>query len=268
MNVKEKRRSREVQKTAERLHFKFLAMYVEALHNDVHIQAQELYEYVKQKNPGVRDLTKTAEFMKAVMPNKTIPRHYTSKRREHLIRRDATPQTQSCMSRMILNIPLMQLPLNTSQDDVSSQPSPPLNTSQPSPPLNTSQDDVSSQPSPPLNTSQPSPPLNTSQPSPPLNTSQDDVSSQPSPPLNTSQPSPPLNTSQDDVSLPLLPPDVYQTLLDELKKDPDLWRIMNDFQDNTYDMDDFVANDMGDIFMADDLSPLEIELEGVFENIV
>ena len=235
MNVKEKRRSREVQKTAERLHFKFLAMYVEALHNDVHIQAQELYEYVKQKNPGVRDLTKTAEFMKAVMPNKTIPRHYTSKRREHLIRRDATPQTQSCMSRMILNIPLMQLPLNTSQDDVSSQPSPPLNTSQPSPPLNTSQDDVSSQPS---------------------------------PPLNTSQPSPPLNTSQDDVSLPLLPPDVYQTLLDELKKDPDLWRIMNDFQDNTYDMDDFVANDMGDIFMADDLSPLEIELEGVFENIV
>ena len=227
MDTNGKRRSRDAQRTVERLHFKFISKYVESLYGDAYVEAEELYESVRRKNPGVKDLTKTAEFMSVAMPDRAVPKHYISKRREDLRRRNT--QTSNTQSRMVLNIPLVPL---------SSIASPHVPTS---PPV------VSSLPS-PVVASPPSPPVVASPPSPPV------VASPPSPPVVASPPS------------PLLPSDVYQSLLEELKQDPDLWRILNDFplQDNPCDedMNAFVADDMGDVFMADDVSPLEIELEG------
>ena len=52
-----------------------------------------------------------------------------------------------------------------------------------------------------------------------------------------------------------LPPDLYQTLLEELQQDPDLWQIFNDFP--IQEMDTHVAHDINDI---NDISPLECEL--------
>ena len=180
-----KRRTRSARNTEERLRYKFIDIYVKNLHKDIHRQAQELYEFLREKYPGVRDLTKTSEYMKAVMPNTPIPRHYTSKQREHLTRQDPTPQSH--MSQMVLNIPLMKV-----------QPTP--------------------------------------QPLP-----------QPLQPLPQ-----PLPLPQDDL---LLPPDVYQSLLNELQKDPDLKRILDGFQDNA-----------DDTFMPGELTDLELELEGVYAN--
>ena len=209
MNRKEKRRARDVERTVERLHFKFLTKYVEVMHNDIYNKAQELFEYVRRKNPEVKDLTKTTEFMKAVMPNEQIPRHYNRANRGKRLKCD-TPPPQRCM---VLNIPLMAPPTNAAQSSPPSQSLPP---------------------------------------------------------------------SQSSPSSLVLPTDVYNTLLDDLRQDPELWRILNDFPLNDYvvgdmdgftasDMNDLVAADMGDTFMVDDLTPLEeqleIELEGVFENI-
>ena len=246
MNTKDRRRSRDAERTTERLHYKFLTAYVKALHGDVHREAEELFEQAKQENPGVKDLTKTKLFMDVTMPNEPVPRHYTSERRKRLIRRHAK-QVQSCMPRtMVLNIPLMQRP-----------PSPSLMQTPPT-------------------TLQSSPPPMQTPPNTPL----------------------------------LLPPDEYKDLLDDLRRDPDLWKILNDLPLDDFaagdmndlplddfaagdmndlplddfaagdmndlplddfaagDMNDLVAGDMGDAFMADDLTPLEIELEGAFDNIV
>ena len=191
MSGKNPRSVREAEKREERLHYMFIAKYIESLHKNVYTQAEEFYQKVKYKNPGVRDLTKTAEFIETVMPSTKIPRHYTSKRREHLTRRDPPQQTNN-MSRMVLNIPLMEAPPQTS----------------------------------------------------------------------TVQPLPP-SLPQDDVSSPLHP-DLYQTLLDGLRNDPDLWKIFNDFPDDPDGIDDQVAGDMGDVFTADNMSELEVELKAIF----
>ena len=209
-----KRSVREAEKREERLHFLFIAKYIEGLHRNVYNQAEEFYQTVKYKNPGVKDLTKTAEFIETVTPNATIPRHYTSKRREHLIRRDP-PQQGNNMSRMVLNIPLMEVPPQTT----------------------------------------------TVQPLPP-SLPQDDVSSPSHPETSTVQPLPP-SLPQDDVSSPLHP-DVYKTLLEGLRSDPDLWNIFNDFQDDPDGMDGLVAGDMGDSFTIDDMSELELAVEAIF----
>ena len=270
MNAKEKRRSRDAKRNVERLHFKFIAKYIEGLHGDAFIEAQELYEHAKRKNPKVKDLTKTAEFMSVVTPNKPIPRHY--KRRQVC---DATPQILNDMSRMVLNIPLVQLQPDASLPPaVTSPPSPPAVTSPPLPTV------VASPPSPPTVASPPSPPMVTSPPLPTV------VASPPSPPTVTSPPLPAVAASPPfpptvtspaaSPPLPPLPSDVYQSLLEELKQDPDLWRILNDFPvlgyedmdtsvaDEDTGMDTFVAQDMGDAFISDDLTPLEIELEGYY----
>ena len=78
------------------------------------------------------------------------------------------------------------------------------------------------------------------------------VVSSPSP-LVAPLPSPPLPV------LPPVPSGTYQTLLEELQQDPDLYQIFNNFplQECNEEMDELVVDDIGDI---DDISPLEAEL--------
>ena len=273
-----KRSVREAEKREERLYYMFIAKYIEGLHRNVYNQAKDFYQKVRYKNPRVRDLTKTKEFMETITPNTTIPRYYTSKQREHLIRRDP-PQQDNNMSRMVLNIQLMEVPPQTStvqplppslpQDDVSPL-HPETSTVQPLPP-SLPQDDVSPL-HPETSTVQPLPPslpqddvsplhpeTSTVQPLPP-SLPQDDVSPL-HPETSTVQPLPP-SLPQDDVSP--LHPDVYKTLLDGLRSDPDLWKIFNDFQDDPDGMDGLVAEDMCDVFTVDDTSELELAVEAIF----
>ena len=229
-----KRRVREAEKRHERLHFKFIAEYVKCLHNNVYNEAEELYKNIRHEYPGVKDLTKTSEFMTVATPNKTVPRHYTSQRRENLRRsnktQSSTDHTSSTdhMPQMVLEIPLMPLRPNT------------LSCVAVSPPV-----------SPPV--------LPSVAVSPPV-----------LPPVAVSPPVlPPV-----DASLPLpLSEDVYQDLLAELQHDPDLWRIINDFplddfshEDSTIDMND-LHEDIWDEIIPNDVVPLEDELERVFDNI-
>ena len=251
-DIKEKRRSRDAQRTVERLHYKFITMYVKGLHQDVYRQAEELHRHAKRENPRVKDLTKTTIFMNTVMPDKPIPRHYMSRRREHLI-----PQTPQTQPQMVLRIPLLPLPITLPEVSTSL---PEVSTSLPE--VSTSLPEVSTS-LPEVSTSLPE--VSTSLPE--VSTSLPEVSTS-LPEVSTSLPE--VSTSLPDASNTLLlSSDVYESLLNELRKDPDLWRILNEFpfQDNATDdftadeMNDFVASDMGDSFIADDLTPLEIELE-------
>ena len=230
MSTKSKRRSRGALRTEERLHYKFITKYVEELHGDVFTQAQELFEDTKRKNPSVKDLTKTVEFITKVSPNKTVPRYYKN--------RQSRTMLDVSKPQMVLNIPLFTMP---------SQPLPPL---PPVPPQ--------SLPSPLTPTAPPLPPVPPqSLPSPLTPTPPVPPQSLPSPLTPTAPP------------LPLLPPDVYQNLLAELERDPELWKIMNDFPMSDEGMDDFPMSDEGmdepvvnDIFLDDGVSPLEVEVEG------
>ena len=248
MNTHEKRRLRDKKRTIEHLRNKFIAKYVEGMHGDIYVEAQELYEDVKRKNPGRKDLTKTIEFMNAVTPHRPIPAYYFVKQRKRSQKtRETTRSTSTTtMPRMVLNIPLM--PLVSTSSDVGEQP--------PSPPHISTSSDVEEQP--------PSPHISTSSdvgeqpPSPPHISTSSDVGEQP--------PSPPHISTSSDVGeqTPQLeiPSGVYTQLLEDLRKDPDLWQILNDFNTDIgeigYDHDD-TRNDMWDSF--ENQTPLERELE-------
>ena len=202
-NIRKGGRGREALRNDERLYYKFIVKYIEGLHGDLFTKADDFFKDTRQRNPYVRDLTKTVQFMTEVTPNKPIPRHYKYRQ-----------------PRVDKPIPLLIPLLKLQPTDVTSQPSPAV----------------------PVPVSQPSPPVPVSQPSPPVPVSQ------PSPPVSVSQPSP-----------LLLQPDVYQDLLNEIQRDPELRQIMNDFPDDDESMNDLVWDD---IYIPDDISPLEIEIEG------
>ena len=116
----------------------------------------------------------------------------------------------------------------------------PLHKQQPSPPV-----PVPPQPSPSAPACIPSPSAAACIPSPPV-----PVPSQPAP--VPAQPAP-----------LLMPDSTFQQLLTELLQDPNLEQILNDFPFNKDDddMNPFVQDD---VFMMDDISPLETELLNMY----
>ena len=196
MHSATKRKVREAEKRIERLHYKFISDYVKSLHKDAFDKAEELYGEIRQKYPqGVKDLTKTVEFMKAVTPDRAIPRYYMCRK------------TLEASTEMVLQIPLIQ----PSQLTRSTAPLPA---------------EVSQPPAAAAEVSQP-----------------------PAAAAEVSQPPAAVEALQ-----PVLE-EVYQELLKELQKDPDLMRIMDDLP-----LDVLNDDDMFDAIMPDDITPLEKEL--------
>ena len=184
MYTSEKRRVREAEKRVERVRYKFITEYVRCLHGDIYKKAEELYDSTRQKYPdGVKDMTKTVEFMQVTTPNKRIPRYYSSRKTE----RRGTAE-------MVLEIPLLDLNKGTSLPPPASSPQ--------------------------------------------------------------------LPSSPPPASLPLSE-EVFQQLLQELQHDPDLSHILNEFDSHmdVSQQDDLACNDdLWDVIMPDNLTPLEKEL--------
>ena len=224
---REARREDTRNKRQERL----MCAYLKHAHPAIYEETYAFYNKLNTMYPNKRDLRKTTHF--------TVFKKESGKIKK-------TPPAQG--DNFILEIPLM------CTETVATRTSQPL----PSPPVV-----ASPLPSPPVAASPlPSPPVVASpSPSPPVV-----ASPSPSPPVAASPlPSPPVVASPSPsppVAAPLLPlpSDVYKTLLAELENDPDLWRIFNDFplQECDEGMNAFVAED---VFMSDDISPLEVELE-------
>ena len=115
MDKLHKRRVTAAKRTSENNRNKFIVKYIEAIHGDIHEEAQQLYEAIKKKNPGRKDLTKTVEFMQEVMPFRTIPVYYYTRQKEQKEQKEQSKPAQkntggtSSTTQMVLNIPLMEL---------------------------------------------------------------------------------------------------------------------------------------------------------------
>ena len=224
MYTSEKRRLRDAEKRVERLHYKFVNDYVKALHGDIYEKAEELYQSTRQKYPsGVKDLTKTYEFMNTVTPQKPVPRYYMSRKTKE----------KTTMKRMVLEIPLLP-----PQAVSSPHPSPPqaVSSPHPSPPQAVS----SPHPSPPQAVSSP-------HPSPPQAVS----SPHPSPPTTVSLP--PLS---EEVFQQLLQ-DIYQD--PDLVKILEGFPIDDECMTDTADL----QPDIWDSIQPQDISPLQQELSNM-----
>ena len=256
--------SRDAQRTSERLYYKFIACYVEGRYREIYEDAQQLFKQAKRENPGVRDLTKTDTYLKAVYPGAPIPRYYTTRKLK-----TSSPPTPPTQPQLVLNIPLLtartimrssQRELATSPPEVSTQSevtTPPEVSIQrelaTSPPVASTQSEVTTPPEVSIQRE-----LATS---PPVASTQSEVTT---PPEVSIQPE--AATLPPEVSTPLfLPSELYQEVLNELRRDPEVWKCLNDFpiEDNFMDdgnMNDSVVQDMGDMFFDHTSTPLEIEL--------
>ena len=270
MYKKDKTQSRDAQKTNERLYYKFITSYVEGRYHNIYEDAEQLYNQAKRENPNVRDLTKTDTFIREVYPGAPIPRYYITRKVKTSAPTQPQPQPQ-----LVLNIPLLPARAlarsSLLQTEVSTQPSPPGVCTQSSPPPT----EVSTQPSPPGVCTQSSPPPTevSTQPSPPGVCTQSsppptEVSTQPSPPGVCTQSSPP-PTEVSTQSLPpqslpplFLTPELYDEVLNELNRDPEVLKYFNDLPIED-DMNDTVVEDMGDMFFDNTSTPLDIELAAV-----
>ena len=226
---------REAMRNRERLEYKFFVEYFRRLHEDIYAEAYDFYKTVKEKNPLVRDLTKTIEFVGKTKPYAAIPRYYYFRRRAQA----ATVEKQTEL-RMVLNIPLTRI----TTAPLTVQPPPQALTT-------TSPTSVSSPSAQPLTVQVPPQTLTmTSPPAVPM----------PSPqplPVPLPQPSPP------PVELLTLPDETYCHLLCEIQKDPDLYSIFNNFDTVSPNDDDDDGMDpmvWHDISTRGNISPIEMGL--------
>ena len=208
-----KGKGRESQRNNERLYYKFIVKYLEGMHPEIFANAVKFYTKTEKINPGVSDLTKTTMFMSTVTPGKPIPRYYGNRK----LRRQQPPEPK-----MVLNIPL----LKTGELAALSEPVPvpeqvPLPACEPVP--------VPEQV--PLPACEPVPvpeqvPLPACEPVP--------VPEQV--PLPACEPLPPCEPN-------LLPPEVYESLFEEIQRDPEMAAIFNNIVGN---------EDVGNNFEQDD----------------
>ena len=233
MDFLQKRRTRQAQRTAERHYFKFISSYVKSTYKDIFDEAHTMYMNAKQENPGVKDLTKTAFYMRRACPDVVVPRYYNSRKLK------SATQKREEHAQMVLNIPLMSKQTTDSLLSATHATATPLQ-SMPLPNTHATATPLQSMPLP-----------NTAATATPLQST-------------PQQPEP-----ETESILPLLPEETYMSLLEDLQKDPDLERILNDFP-----FDDMAGGENGmDQVVADDMvwpsyfTPLEVEVETTFNTL-
>ena len=80
MSYGTKRSVREAEMRNERAYFKFIHDYVRDVQPDLYSQASNLHRTIRELySNGVKDLTKTPEFMAETRPGAPIPRHFYRK---------------------------------------------------------------------------------------------------------------------------------------------------------------------------------------------
>ena len=206
-------KGREAKRNSERLRYKFIVNYVEGLHPDIYKKAEKLYKETKETNPLVMDLTKTIKFMSAVTPDKKIPRYYYQRARQH-------ERMQVAQRQMVLEIPLFNSEQLPTQTVAQHHPLP--------------------QQTPAESTQQTTPEHTAPQQTPAESTQQ-----------TTPEHTAPQQTSAES---PLqLSPHVYNVILQEIQKDPEMWRIFEDITVDNEVTNDQISYQMDDDFMNDEI---------------
>ena len=194
--------------------------YFEGTHNDLFNEAHAFYKEVKEKYPQVKDVTKTQEFMSRVTPNVPIPYYYLKRQRAN---------TQKSSHLMQLQIPL----LNVEELQRVATPTTGVSDSNVQE-LQASMDvqDVAACATTMVCVSG----SNVQELQASIDV-QDVAACATTTACVSGSNVQELHASMDvqdvaaDTTLPLLSSDVYEALMNEIRQDPDLMRILNDFPD-------------------------------------
>ena len=222
-------------------------MYTQNVYFEIYQEAERAYNTIKQNNPGTKDLTKTLDFFEKVAPEKPVPHYYHTGRTN---RQESRKNNERVMT---LNIPLMEKTAiseklwtkTTAREETAViQPAPAreeMEVIQTAP----EQEEMEV-----IQTAPEQEEMEVIQTAP----EQEEMAVIQSAPeqeeMAVIQPAP----EQEETHL-IIPDRVYTQLLDELRKDPELHKIFNDFNPESPQSDDIL-----DAFVADEISPLEIEL--------
>ena len=248
---------REAKRNNERLEYKFFSEYFKSQHKDLYDEACSFYDKVKEKNPNVRDLTKTVEFVARTKPNEMIPKYYY--RRQARTTPTTAKQTELTM---VLNIPLTtstnpssQAPIETTATNPPSQA--PIETTATNPPSQALIETTATNPpsQAPIETAATNPSSQA-----PIETTATNPSSQAL--IETTATNPP---SQAPIEEPLmLADDTFHHLMSEIQQDPDLWAIFNNFEipnmNDNYDDDGMNPQVWNDLDTLHDISLSEMEI--------
>ena len=252
---------REARRNEERLYYKFISQYFEGLHHDLFEKANALFKEAKEKNATVKDLTKTVQFMSEVTPELPVPRYYKNRPINK-----PTPPPQ-----MALQIQLFDVQDLAALTPSVRVPSPPIfqQSTVPAcvPDVDGDVQDLAAS-TPPVRV--PSPPIFQQSTVPACVPDVDgDVQDLAASTPSVRVPSPIFQQSTvpvcvpdvDCEPLPLLTESAYKDLVAEIRKDPELSKILNDFptfdDDDCETMNNFVWDS---IQPSNDISPLEMEM--------
>ena len=197
MSYSTKRSVREAEMRNERVYFKFIHDYVRNVQPDLYHQASNLHRTIRELYPsGVKDLTKTPEFMAEIRPGAPIPRHFYKKNKI------SNPSNNNNEREMVLKIHL----LPQGETALVVAPSPTTTPSVVAPSPTTTPSVVAPSPTTPSVVA-------------------------PSPTTPVVAP-PPTQCPMDVTPLPPMEQHAYEELLKDLQCDPDLYQILNDFSEN------------------------------------
>ena len=253
MDKLQKRRELNMRRTMENRRYKFIAEYIKAKHHDIYTEADQVYQTVKDKNPSRKDMTKTVDFLKITTPYTSFPVYYYSRRKSAQKNKGNTPPRQSRNTlNMVLNIPLLSSLETPTRNDETQPPTIPdqqLVIPEQQPDIPEQQLVIPEQ-----------------QPDIP---DQQLVIPEQQPDIPDQQ----LVIPEQQPDIPdqqlAIPDSVYEDILRELRRDPDLYRIFNhmDIPDNQEtiiqdndDMNKQCNDDMWDTFNVSEITPLEREL--------
>ena len=230
---------REAHRNSERLYYKFISQYFEGVHKEWFEEAHAFFNEVKQKYPTVKDVTKTEDFMSRVTPDLPIPYYYLKRP----INRPKPPQmqlqiqlmdAQELQGAVTQEEPVATVPACVSDSDV------PVATV----PACVPDGDVQDLPAASIVATVPA------------CVPDGDVQDLPAASMD-------VQDLADDETLPILPNDVYEGLMSEIHKDPDLMKILDDFPD--FDDDEFESMNPSVWYdIQPNISPLEIEISNIF----
>ena len=237
---------REAHRNSERLYYKFISRYFEGVHKEWFEEAHAFFNEVKQKYPTVKDVTKTEDFMSRVTPDLPIPYYYIKRP----INRPKPPQmqlqiqlmdAQELQGAVTQEEPVATVPACVSDSDV--------------------QDLFQQSTLPacvPLDAQELQPAVTSEEPvaTVPACVPDGDVQDLPAASMD-------VQDLADDETLPILPNDVYEGLMSEIRKDPDLMKILDDFPD--FDDDEFESMNPSVWYdIQPGISPLEMEISNIF----
>ena len=277
------RRSRQAQTTADRYFYKFISHYVQAKHNEVYKEALALLERARAENPGVKDMVKTATYMRDVHPKAGIPRYYLNRNLKH--RQQPQQPNPHNLKQMVLCIPLTSSKTPTSTQSVEPvQLAETPTSTQSVEPVQLAETPTSTQSVEPVQLAET--PTST-QSVEPVQLAETPTSTQSVQPVQLAE-APTSTQSAEAVHIPLSN-EIYEGLIKELQADPDLLNILNNFSMDVLDTEtsplDHVQTDpelskildslpfdntFDDkmIFWEDEITPLEQEVETMLNKTV